>query len=136
MIKVGVGSVITLNNQFLLIKRAPKLGQGTWSTPGGRLEEGELPEKCAAREAMEEVGYPGNAFEFLGLTNDLFEGHHYITIWMRAICDGAWNIKCSSEVLEYGWFALDELPAPLFHPFANLLMGRCYETNSKLRRLQ
>ncbi len=36
------------------------LGSNTWSVVGGALEEGESPEKGAARELLEETGYAVN----------------------------------------------------------------------------
>src|SRR5215207_4759032 len=83
--QVGVGIIITKDDQVLLMKRKGIHGQGTWSTPGGHLDFGETPEQCAAREAKEEVGLDVVDIRFRSITNDIFEtsGKQYITIWME-----------------------------------------------------
>jgi 8-oxo-dGTP pyrophosphatase MutT (NUDIX family) len=47
----------------LLLRRAK--GEdcaGTWDLPGGKLKDGESPEKAAVRECLEEIGWnPGHA---------------------------------------------------------------------------
>ncbi|MGN6487511.1 MAG: NUDIX hydrolase [Devosia sp.] len=43
-------------HQVLLIQRARAPWHGAWTLPGGRLEPGETPEACAAREVEEELG--------------------------------------------------------------------------------
>ena len=53
--RVGVGVIITRNEQVLLLKRKNVHGSGSWSTPGGHLDFGESPEECAIREAKEEA---------------------------------------------------------------------------------
>jgi len=121
---VGVGAVIVRHGELLLMKRRSAMGNQSWSTPGGYLEFGESPATCAKREAQEEVGYQGGDFSFLALTNDIFEDRHFVTIWMIASADPAWEVtESSDEVMETGWFAARELPAPLFKPFLNLVTG-------------
>ncbi len=38
--------------------------RGSWETPGGRLEPGEMPRQCALRELREETGQPAAGLEF------------------------------------------------------------------------
>lgn len=127
--KVGVGIIITKDDQVLLMKRKGIHGMGTWSTPGGHLDFGESPEQCAAREAKEEVGLDVVDMRFRAVTNDVFDtvGRHYITIWMD--CTTLPNdpiIAAEDEVAEIGWFAWDSLPIPLFLPLENLLKENSY----------
>lgn len=58
---VGAGVAALVYNphgEFLLIQRGPDCshGAGTWSFPGGWMEEGERPWETAVRETYEEVG--------------------------------------------------------------------------------
>ena len=121
---VGVGAIIVRDRKFLLMKRRSAMGNQSWSTPGGYLEFGESFSACAQREAEEEVGYAGEPFSFLGLTNDLFEARHFVTVWMISSAPPGWIVpSISEEVAETGWFALGDLPQPLFSPFSNLVAG-------------
>lgn len=126
--QVGIGIIITKDNQVLLMKRKGSHGQGTWSTPGGHLDFGETPEGCAAREAKEEVGLDVVDIRFRAVTNDLFEttAKHYITIWMEGKSTGEPFIAAEEEVDEIGWFAWDSLPQPLFLTLENLLKANSY----------
>ena len=125
--KVGVAAIILAEKRLLLIRRRGAHGEGTWAVPGGHLDYGESPAACAIREVREEVGLTVTDPRCIALTNDIFaaEGRHYITIWMRVECAEASSIiPAVDEVSEWGWFALDALPTPLFLPLENLLNGR------------
>ena len=127
--KVGVAIIITKNDQVLLMKRKGIHEMGTWSTPGGHLEFGETPERCAAREAKEEVGLNVVDIRFRAVTNDVFEetAKHYITIWMEGkTTSNDPTIAVENEVAEIGWFAWDSLPDPLFLSLENLLKANSY----------
>ena len=53
--KIVVGAVCTLDDRFLLCRRAIEPRAGYWTMPAGYMEERETPEAGAAREAMEEA---------------------------------------------------------------------------------
>jgi 8-oxo-dGTP diphosphatase len=130
--RIGVGIIITRNNQVLLLKRLNVHGAGSWSTPGGHLEYGETPEECAAREVKEETNLDIFNISFKAITNDVFvtENKHYITIWMQAeYQSGEAIVSAPYESSEIGWFDWDKLPLPLFLPFQHLLNGDCYPKN-------
>jgi 8-oxo-dGTP diphosphatase len=123
--RVGVAALIIRNGRVLLIRRKGAHGEGSWSTPGGHLEFGEIPEQCAIRETREEVGIEIANVRFAAVTNDIFKesGKHYITLWMQADwLSGEPGIAAENEVAELGWFDWDCLPFPLFLPFENLLI--------------
>jgi 8-oxo-dGTP diphosphatase len=56
--RVVTGSLVYAlhHDAVLLLKRNKLPHQGLWSPPGGKLEIGESPEDCAAREMREETG--------------------------------------------------------------------------------
>ncbi len=127
--RVGVGVIITKNQQVLLLRRRNVHGAGTWSTPGGHLDFGESPEQCAVREVKEETGLEIDAVAFRAITNDVFaaEGRHYITIWMEGRYGAGDPILAAPyEASEIGWFPWNALPQPLFLPLQHLLDGNCY----------
>lgn len=127
--QVGVGVIVTKDNQVLLMRRRNSHGAGTWSAPGGHLEYGETLEACAIREVKEEVGVIITDLSFRAVTNDLFkaERKHYITVWMEGrYVSGEPTVQAPEEMSEVGWFSWDALPEPLFLPMQHLLTGQCY----------
>ena len=50
-------AIIELDDQILIAKRKSKddIFGGLWEFPGGKIEDGETPEECMARELMEEL---------------------------------------------------------------------------------
>jgi 8-oxo-dGTP diphosphatase len=127
--RVGVGVVIRRGADILLIRRKNVHGAGTWSTPGGHLEAGETPDRCAAREAREETGVEVENVRFLGVTNDVFEaeGRHYVTLWMEAdYLSGTAAVRAAHEMSEVRWCPSEALPANLFLSLRNLVDGRSY----------
>lgn len=127
--RIGVGIIIRRGEEVLLVRREGVHGSGAWSTPGGHLDHGESPERCAAREALEETGVEVGDVRFRAITNDLFgaEGLHYVTIWMEGrYVAGEAAVRAGDEMSTLEWFRVDELPSPLFLPLENLLAGRCH----------
>jgi ADP-ribose pyrophosphatase len=65
----GGAAVVPLldGGQVVLIRQfRPAVGEMIWEIPAGRLEPGETPEQCVARELAEEAGYRAGAMERLG----------------------------------------------------------------------
>jgi 8-oxo-dGTP diphosphatase len=120
---VGVGVVITNDDQWLLMRRRASHGEGTWSSPGGHLDFGEHPAECARREAIEETGLTIDQVEFIGATNDVFDSdRHYVTLWFEAKgVNGEAYMAAPEEATEVRWFSRDALPEPLFEPLRRLL---------------
>lgn len=60
-------AIIEHEGRILLARRAPgQRGEGKWEFPGGKLEPGETPEVCLARELAEEFTIRCAVDEFLG----------------------------------------------------------------------
>ena len=122
--KVGVGVIVVKDNKVLLGKRKNSHGDGAWCFPGGHLEFNESWENCAIRETKEETGINIENARFATATNDIFqaEGKHYITIFMLSeYKSGEARIMEPEKSEQWGWFAWDNLPQPLFIPVQNLL---------------
>jgi 8-oxo-dGTP diphosphatase len=122
--RVGVGIFVFKNGKFLMQQRQGAHGSGSWSVPGGHLEFGESFEDTAKREVEEETGLQIKNINFGAVTNDYFpdENKHYVTIWMLSDYDsGQEHITEPDKCLKQEWHTFEDLPAPLFLPWKQLL---------------
>ncbi len=85
-----------------------------WELPGGRIELGESPTECLAREILEEldiqvrVGPPVDTYLF-----EVLPGRHVFIATYRCIVVGSFKPALSSEHKRVGLFAPDALPPNL-----------------------
>ncbi|MFA6993318.1 MAG: NUDIX domain-containing protein [Patescibacteria group bacterium] len=130
--KVGVGfGVMMLRGGKILLGRrhsdpakadSELHGEGSWTMPGGKLEFGESFEAGAKREVAEETGLKLNQVKVIGVNNDRVADAHFITLGMLATdFTGEAQVLEPDEIVEWQWFSLDNLPAPLFFPSAEIL---------------
>ncbi len=66
----GAAAVVPfLNSERILLLRQYRhaVGGTIWEVPAGKLDEGESPEKCVARELLEETGYSAKRVEQTGM---------------------------------------------------------------------
>jgi 8-oxo-dGTP diphosphatase len=123
-VRVGVAVVIIRDGKILLGERIGSHGANTWATPGGHLEMGEEIAACAIRETLEETGLKVSDVSQLGFSNDVFNplNKHYVTLYVVANdVEGKPKIMEPNKCLGWQWFALDELPKPLFLSLENFL---------------
>jgi 8-oxo-dGTP diphosphatase len=122
--RIGVAAIILRDGKVLLGRRLSEShGGGSWQFPGGHLEAFEEIEDCAAREVEEETGLRLRDIRRGPWTNDLFRdaGRHYLTVYVVADApDGEPEVREPAKCAEWGWFAWDALPEPLFLPIVNL----------------
>jgi 8-oxo-dGTP diphosphatase len=131
-VKVGVGVLVWKGDKVALVKRSGSHGLGTWSPPGGHVEFGESVLETARRETMEEIGTEIENLEVLGFTEDVAEGNHYITVWVRSDWASGELKTSDMEFTESGFFKMDDLPEPLFISFRNLIDGKLLPKPLKL----
>lgn len=116
--KLGIGVFVRRGNRILLGKRISDThGDGEWSLPGGHLEMWESFEDCCRREVKEETGLKITNITGLFFTNDMFPdaGLHYVTLYFSADCEeGTPENREPAKCDGWRWFALDDLPSPLF----------------------
>lgn len=116
----GAAMVIRKEDQILLQQRRGTIGYGTWSVPGGWVELGEPPAYAACRETFEEVGVIVSDAVLLGVTSYIdrdgpAQGIGTVTIWYEAVSwQGTPEIQEPDKVMDMDWFALNNLPSPLF----------------------
>lgn len=121
--KVGIGVLVMKDDKVLLLKRQGSHGEGMWGGTGGHLEHLESFASCAKRETKEEAGIEIDNVRFLCVSN--FQDHapkHYVDIGLLAdYVSGEPTIMEKEKCSEMGWFALDELPTPLFGMMSNYI---------------
>lgn len=65
--KVSASCVVIKDNKVLMVKHTYGAANGKYLIPGGFCEEGELPQKSAEREVMEETGVTVTAGDLLAV---------------------------------------------------------------------
>lgn len=65
--KVSASCVVIRDNKVLMVKHTYGAANGKYLIPGGFCEEGELPQKSAEREVMEETGVTVTAGDLLAV---------------------------------------------------------------------
>ncbi len=119
----GLGVMVIKDKQVLLglrhadpTKADSELhGEGTWTMPGGKIRFGENFEQTASRELTEETSLIGREFKLISLATDKVPDAHFITMGMLCT-DFSGQVKTMEpdEIVEWRWFALDNLPAKMF----------------------
>ena len=116
--------------ELLMGKRNGAHGLGKYSVPGGRLEFGESPRRCAVRETREECGLvvPESALNTIEPTSDVFsDDHHDITLNFEARYTPSMGEPRAMEphkCAEWVWVPFEELSRlPLFLCVSNLLVS-------------
>ncbi len=97
---------LTPDDRVLLLRRTD-VGDhaGTWSTPGGKIEDGETPEQAARRECQEEIGRePGEIAELCRRQRD---GVDFVTFLARV--EEPFAPKLNDEHDQYDWTPISDL---------------------------
>lgn len=108
--------------KVLLIKRGKDPFLGSWALPGGFFELGESPEAAAIRELKEETSIEltrVSQFRTYGKPHRDPRGR-VISVVHYAILATEPPVKAQDDAVDYGWFALSDLP-PLAFDHAEIL---------------
>ena len=111
---VGVGAVIFLDGQVLLVKRAHEPLKGEWSLPGGVVDVGETLSAAVAREAREEtcleveVGPVVDVVERITADDQGRVAYHFVIVdYLCRVIGG--RLACASDADAAEWVAIDAL---------------------------
>ncbi len=110
--KVATGVVVEYAGRVLLVRRNHAPAYGRWSFPSGFVDAGEIIERAAAREVLEETGVEVSIDRLLGVYST--EGETTIFIAFAGTATGGEPHPDDAEVMEVGLFAADELPELAF----------------------
>ena len=69
-------------DEVLLIDKKTGLGRGKVNGPGGKVDPGETPEQCAARECEEELSIQVSDLEYCGRHRFQFVDGYSIHVWV------------------------------------------------------
>ena len=128
---VGLG-IIILNDlkEVLLILRnndAKKADsdmrlEGTWTLPAGKVRYGETLFEAAKRKAKGEVNLDVDGFDIVSLANDINDYAHFLTVGLLANSkEGEISLGDTEEHVDFGFFAMDNLPENLCEPSKKIL---------------
>ncbi len=121
--KVGIGIFVIHEGKILLGKRIGAHGEGTWSCPGGHLENHETILECTARELLEETGLVAEkshigSYEEIHFPED---GKRYINFF-TFVTEFSGDLENREPDKNAGWHWIDveNLPDPLFKPLKKI----------------
>jgi mutator protein MutT len=90
--------------------------RGEWELPGGRIEVGEQPAECLAREFAEELGIAVAVAAIIDCwVYEVLPGRHVVIVTYSVHRGDDGELRVSAEHRRCGWFAvaeLDRLPMP------------------------
>ncbi len=99
---------IIQDGKILLHYKKRGHGVGNWNGFGGKIEEGESPEECAHREALEEMGTDVKNLRKIGeITFYDVQGEDWLVHVFRGEVEGE---PRESEESRPRWFPLSEIP--------------------------
>jgi len=108
--KLVAGCIVTDGDRALLIRRGFEPARGKWTFPGGYVDLGETPERCAIRETREEIGMSIASLELLGVYADRAEKAPSIVVVTYVAKPGPEAPAVTTEATEVRYFGVDEIP--------------------------
>lgn len=140
--RVGIGALIQNDQGHILIglRNHTGHGSGEWCFPGGHLEFGETLIEAARRETQEESGLEIDEFKLISVADEMryiaTNNKHYLNIGLLGRYKGGEpRIMEPEKISEWRWFAMDQLPSPLFEGtelmIRNYREGKIYQEGTK-----
>lgn len=100
------------DNCYLMLHRVKKkndINKDKWIGIGGHIEDGESPDECVVREAMEETGLTLNSYKLRGFITFVSNcyGSVYMFLYTSDDFSGDMNTHCNEGELE--WIKKDKI---------------------------
>lgn len=97
------------DGKILLIDKKTGFGKGKVNGPGGKLEPGESPERCAVRECHEELGIHIESLRYCGQHRFQFVDGYSLLVWVYS-AEHFTGVPTETIEARPFWAALDEIP--------------------------
>ena len=115
---VAVALIKNATNHLLITQRPLHVDHGgCWEFPGGKLEEGELPEQALVREIKEELGIQIEKHQYLGAIHHPYPQKE-VQLFAFLVTEFSGVPQCLEGQLNYKWIAPQDLNPDEF-PEAN-----------------
>jgi 8-oxo-dGTP diphosphatase len=122
---VGMGVLVMRGNRVLLGRRLGAHGAGYYAAPGGHVEFGESLADAARREVWEECQLRVEGIRLLSVGTYMWDDDkHYVDV--DVVCEAPEGEPVNTEpesCAGWGWYALDQLPSPLFVVTENMIQS-------------
>jgi 8-oxo-dGTP diphosphatase len=106
---VCVGAIATFEDRILLIRRGRGPAEGTWSVPGGKVEEGESLAEAVVRELREETGLTGVCESLVGWAELIGSSHHYVILDFSVTILDDNEPVAGDDAAEAAWVPVEEV---------------------------
>ncbi len=106
---LGVGAVLVDHDRLLLVRRGRGPAEGSWSVPGGKVEQGEALMEAVTRELREETGLDGVCGPLLGWGERIGEDGHYVILDFEVTLVGDDQPTAGDDAAEVAWVELHEV---------------------------
>ena len=107
----AVAIVFNDAGEVLLVRE--NYGDRRYGPPGGGVDEGESPQQCCVREALEEAGIVVSVEQLAGMRWAERDGQRFLGFgFLCRIVDGTPAVPETGEIAEVGWFDPLKLPQP------------------------
>ena len=125
MTTVTAGVLVRNGKIFIAQRKANKRLPGKWEFPGGKIEQGETPEKCLARELAEELNIDVEVGDYMGESIFRYDFGVVKILFYRVFWNGEDIISKDHQAVK--WASMDQLSqydfAPADIPFVEKLKG-------------
>jgi len=101
-------AIIEDKGRFLIPQRPmDKHNGGRWEFPGGKVDFGEDPRSCLAREIKEELGIEIKVLEIFEYSSHVYDGLKHV-ILIAFSCSYVSGTIQNKEIADYAWVAPEE----------------------------
>lgn len=104
-----VGAVALDGHRLLLVRRARPPDAGSWSLPGGRVDEGETLAEAVVREVAEETGLEVVCDHLVGWVERIGPRRHFVILDFSVTVLDAREPVAGDDAAEAAWVALDHV---------------------------